>query len=69
MITDRLSLASRVAIVTGGGTGIGFATAMQLAKLGAAVVVVSRTTEELERSAVRIREESGGQGNGSPVFH
>jgi 3-oxoacyl-[acyl-carrier protein] reductase len=61
MIAEQLSLARRVAIVTGGGTGIGFATAMQLAKLGAAVVVVSRTAEELERSAARIREESSGQ--------
>jgi 3-oxoacyl-[acyl-carrier protein] reductase len=61
MITEQLDFTGRVAIVTGGGTGIGFATAMQLAKLGAAVVIASRTAEELEASAARIRAESGGK--------
>lgn len=59
MIADQLSFAGKVAIVTGGGTGIGFATALQLAKLGASVVVASRTAEELEASAKRIANESG----------
>jgi len=58
-MTEQLSFARRVAIVTGGGTGIGFAAALQLANLGAAVVIVSRTADELERSATRIRGESG----------
>jgi 3-oxoacyl-[acyl-carrier protein] reductase len=61
MITEELEFNGRVAIVTGGGTGIGYATALQFAKLGAAVVVASRTVEELEASAARIREESGGK--------
>lgn len=54
-----LDFTGRVAIVTGGGTGIGFATALQLAKMGASVVIASRTADELERSAATIREESG----------
>jgi 3-oxoacyl-[acyl-carrier protein] reductase len=61
VITEQLDFTGRVAIVTGGGTGIGYATALQFAKLGAAVVVASRTAEELEASAARIREESGGK--------
>lgn len=59
MIKEQLDFSGRVAIVTGGGTGIGYATALQLAKLGASIVLASRTAEELEKSAARIRDESG----------
>ena len=61
MISDQLDFTGKVAIVTGGGTGIGFATALQLARLGAAVVIASRTADELERAAQKIRDESGGR--------
>lgn len=59
MIRDQLDFTGNVAIVTGGGTGIGFATALQLARLGASVVIASRTADELERAAQKIRDESG----------
>ena len=59
MITEGLNLTGRVAIVTGGATGIGYATALQLAKLGASVVIASRTVDELEAAAAQIRSESG----------
>jgi len=59
MITEQLDFTGRVAIVTGGSTGIGYATALQLAKLGASVVICSRTAEELEAAAARIASESG----------
>jgi len=48
-----MDLAGRVAIVTGGGTGIGRATALRLAKSGAKAVVVnySRSDAEAETTA------------------
>lgn len=59
MITQLLDFTGKVAIVTGGGTGIGHATALQFARLGASVVIASRGAEELEAAAARIREASG----------
>lgn len=59
MITDHLDFSGRVAIVTGGATGIGYATALQLARLGASVVICSRTADELEAAAARIAKASG----------
>lgn len=59
MISEQLDFTGKVAIVTGGATGIGYATALQLARLGATVVVASRTAGELQNAAARIEEESG----------
>lgn len=59
MITDHFDFTGKVAIVTGGATGIGYATARQLARLGASVVICSRTVDELEAAAARIAEASG----------
>ena len=50
----------KVALITGGGTGIGLRTARELSQLGATVILASRTVENLE-SAVKIIEESGGK--------
>jgi citronellol/citronellal dehydrogenase len=54
-------LTGRVAIVTGGGTGIGAATARRLVEHGATVVIASRSAEELARKAAEIEAATGGR--------
>lgn len=52
-------LHGKVAIVTGGGRGIGKSIALGLAECGAKVVVASRTKEEIEAVANEIKERGG----------
>jgi len=54
-VTDRFSLDGRVAVITGGGTGIGRGTALVLAEHGADVVLAARRAEPLESTANEIR--------------
>lgn len=54
----------KVAIVTGGGTGIGQGIATLLAREGARVVVANRTPETGEETVARIRAEGG-----TALFH
>jgi NAD(P)-dependent dehydrogenase (short-subunit alcohol dehydrogenase family) len=49
-------LTDQIAIVTGGGTGIGRATALLFAEHGADVVLASRRVENLERVAAEVAE-------------
>jgi NAD(P)-dependent dehydrogenase (short-subunit alcohol dehydrogenase family) len=54
MLPDK-TFEGRVAIVTGGATGIGFAIARELTRLGARVVIASRKKENLEKAAAELR--------------
>lgn len=49
----------RVGIITGGATGIGFAIARELARLGATIVLASRKEENLAKAVDQIRGEGG----------
>jgi NAD(P)-dependent dehydrogenase (short-subunit alcohol dehydrogenase family) len=53
---DPALLQGRVAVITGGGTGIGLATARRLGTLGARVVIASRQAEHLEHGCAVLRE-------------
>jgi len=63
MATDLFDLSGRVAVMTGGGTGLGKGMAAGLAQAGALVVLASRRQEVVDRAAAEIRA-TGGKGEG-----
>ena len=63
---DQIDLSGQVALVTGGGRGLGQAYAQGLAAAGAAVAVTARSTEQLDES-VRLIEAAGGRALAIPA--
>lgn len=55
----------QVALITGGGSGIGLVTAIELARLGAKIAICGRTLEKLEAARPAIAAHAGDDG----VFH
>lgn len=59
MTTRNETLDGRVALVTGGGRGIGRAVALGLASAGARVAVLARSADEVEQTAKLVGERGG----------
>jgi citronellol/citronellal dehydrogenase len=58
-------LAGQAALVTGGGTGLGRATALELVRCGADVTIAGRRVEVLEEAVAEIRASASGDEAGS----
>ncbi len=56
---DTFDLTGRNAIVTGATSGLGYETARELARLGAAVCIVGRDAERTETARQRLERETG----------
>ena len=54
LVKKILRLSGKIAIVTGGSRGIGFATAKILSENGVIVVITAKDKERLEKSALEI---------------
>jgi NAD(P)-dependent dehydrogenase (short-subunit alcohol dehydrogenase family) len=63
MVTNPFDLSGKVAVVTGGGTGLGRGMAGGLAHAGALIVVAGRRQEVADRAAAEIRA-GGGKAEG-----
>src|SRR5690606_28634000 len=56
---QQVELSNKIALVTGGGSGIGAAAARGLAAAGADLILLGRTADELEKIAESIRGSGG----------
>ena len=67
MSLDVFKLDGRIALVTGGNRGLGFAMSRALAEAGADVVVTSRQLEKAQASAAGLTSITGRRALGLPV--
>ncbi|MBA2678844.1 MAG: glucose 1-dehydrogenase [Ktedonobacteraceae bacterium] len=67
MSLDIFKLDGRVALITGGNRGLGFAMAQALAEAGADVVVTSRDLEKAQQSAATLAQTTGRRALGLAV--
>src|SRR6266516_7467954 len=67
MSLNVFKLDGRVALITGGNRGLGFAMAKALAEAGADVVLTSRKSEKARESAAAIAEATGRRALGLTV--
>lgn len=64
MAFDMFKLDGRVALVTGGGQGLGLVMARALADAGAHVVIASRQLEKVQQRALEITQDTGNRALG-----
>ncbi|KAG6840994.1 hypothetical protein C0991_002774 [Blastosporella zonata] len=67
-LADIVDLKGRVAIVTGGNTGIGYATVQHLVRGGATVYLAARNEERAMRAIETLRLEGFAPGNGQVAW-
>ncbi|KAF9235463.1 NAD(P)-binding protein [Melanogaster broomeanus] len=67
-LTDLPDISGKVVIVTGGNTGIGYATIKHLARRGAKVYMAARNKSKAEEAIAKLKEEGLAPGNGEVIW-